>query len=40
MKTLTIKDLPLNEEMDSNDMADVAGGFTTFTFSEVFITSY
>jgi hypothetical protein len=26
METLTIKDLPLNEEIDSNDMAAIEGG--------------
>ncbi len=25
---MTIKDLPLNEEMDSNDMAAIEGGFS------------
>jgi len=28
MATLPIKDLPLNEEMDSGDMAAIEGGFT------------
>ncbi len=28
MENLTIKDLPLNEEMDSNDMAAIQGGFS------------
>jgi hypothetical protein len=28
MPTLPIKDLPLNEEMDSNDMAAIEGGFS------------
>ena len=26
MKTLTIKDMPVNEEIDSNDMAAIEGG--------------
>ncbi len=28
MTTLLIKDMPLNEEMDSNDMAAIQGGIT------------
>jgi hypothetical protein len=28
MPTLPIKDLPRNEEMDSNDMAAIEGGFS------------
>jgi len=28
MSNLTIKDLPRNEEMDSNDMAAIDGGFS------------
>jgi hypothetical protein len=28
MQTLTIKDLPLNKEMDANEMTATQGGFT------------
>jgi hypothetical protein len=28
MPTLSVKDMPHNEEMDSNDMAAIEGGFT------------
>jgi hypothetical protein len=28
MPTLSVKDIPHNEEMDSNDMAAIEGGFT------------